>query len=372
MPRVSSYWASSSGHKRQGSVTVLELTVKPDVQQVGFGVPCLPPEPVVIKKVTPGTWADHHGLHSGDILMEINSFQMQDISAEQFAILMKSRPLNLKFIVNPLRGALARSKARAAEEEDDDDDVLNESKSPGEEARAGEKGVGSVHVKASEPTADDEPKAGKSRDQEAEVGKNEPTADVRSIEIKIPELTAVKEPKEGKSPGQESEAEQNNARSAQTAGYQPKEAVLLAPQGSHVVEVNQVESETEDLESVRDGKRRSVSDWYTDSEADQKEKRHSLGNWYTDGKEGVDTGSLLTVIHRMSLNAEELTPEQQATAELAAAFDAALSGDNLEDLMRVIGKAQASGIMADVLDAARSRLEDLRSKVEKRKTVASF
>eukprot|EP00434_Breviolum_minutum_P033352 symbB.v1.2.029511.t1/scaffold3239.1/size60467/2 len=116
---IRSWWASSpSAPKRHGTITVRELTAGPEVSKVGFGVASLPPEPVVVKKVTARSWAAEHELRSGDVLLEVNGLQMSEMSRAQFLSLMETRPLGFKFIINPLK-----NKQLHSQKEDDTDDA---------------------------------------------------------------------------------------------------------------------------------------------------------------------------------------------------------------------------------------------------------
>eukprot|EP00913_Durusdinium_trenchii_P023863 g22411.t1 len=121
---VTSWWATStSAPRRHGTITVREVTCGVDVGKVGFGVASLPPQPVVLKKVTANSWASQQDLSTGDVLLELmpggqgagrsppaNGVQMSELSTQQFLNLMQTRPLCFKFIINPLKSSRVRMR----------------------------------------------------------------------------------------------------------------------------------------------------------------------------------------------------------------------------------------------------------------------
>ncbi|CAJ1358936.1 unnamed protein product [Effrenium voratum] len=241
MPRLSSWWASSTSSRRHGTITVRELTAGKDVDKVGFCVPSLPPAPVVIKKVSPGTWAADQELRTGDVLIELNDFQTSEMSTQQFLSTMDTRPLRFKFIVNPLKSAIAEREVTP----------------DGSEASA----------------------------SEGSCDEAEPTS-------------------------------------------------TSFPRGS-------------------------VSDWYAEEPAGAGEARKaSLTNWYLDGEKLPDTGSRLTTMHRLSF-----TVETGGDSELGGSLQTAVETEDLDALLKLIVEAQAQGIMADQLDAARAKASQLQDQL---------
>ncbi|CAK9087075.1 unnamed protein product [Durusdinium trenchii] len=254
---VTSWWATStSAPRRHGTITVREVTCGVDVGKVGFGVASLPPQPVVLKKVTANSWASQQDLSTGDVLLELNGVQMSELSTQQFLNLMQTRPLCFKFIINPLKS----SRVRMREDEG----------------------------------------------------------------------TSV--------------------------------ASSRSPSASSSV---QDEKEDEDLQATS---RHSLSDWYAQEDGPSPRKASALTTWFLDGAELPDTGSRLTARHRLSGSAESGAPE----SELGALLHAALEKEDLESLLQVIVKAQAEGIMADLVEVARCKASSLQSRIAQLAMAAAF
>jgi len=173
-------------------------------------------------------------------------------------------------------------------------------------------------------------------------------------------------------PGTSSGAASKVAAAA-SCGYGQADAIPLAPIDIATDTVKSAEKQLDENQCVDSSRRNSVSDWYVEEEpiAHKCSRHDSLGSWYSDGTD-IDRSTSLTMRYRLSVTAENFTPEQQATSELATALDVAMRADSIEELISVIGKAQAAGVMADVLDSASCRLAELQDMLERSATVASF
>lgn len=130
MPRLSSWWASSNSSKRHGSILVKEVTAGEDVQKIGFTVPSLPPQLVIVKNVIAGSWAAKQKVVPGDVLISVNGINVTEMTADEFKAYMQGRPLDLSFIVNPLRNKvksvtlnLKATESEDEEEEEKEDDA---------------------------------------------------------------------------------------------------------------------------------------------------------------------------------------------------------------------------------------------------------
>ncbi|CAE7395556.1 unnamed protein product [Symbiodinium natans] len=271
MSGLSSWWASSTTSRRHGTITVRELSAGTDVDKLGFCVPSLPPQPVVVKRVEPQTWAAAQELRAGDVLIQLNDVPTCEMTRQQFLESMKTRPLSFKFVVNPLRSSRRRSFSAEEKDCDSDDDAPSDT---------------SLHV------------------EEAD-----------SVQMEAP------------------------------SGLSAEKC------------------------------RRSVSDWYAEEETARDVRKKSLTSWYLDGDRMPDTASQLTAVHRMSLTGdpEELVSDASGeAAELGNMLQAALSEDDLGALLRVIARAQSQGIIADVLEVAQFKAQELQSRLAEAATQAEF
>jgi len=93
-------FASKSGSPQvfkrvQGSPSGVELVAGPDVGTIGLVFQTLPPDPLVIKRVTPDTWAAANGIEPGDTFEAVNGRKVQDLTADEFKAMMAQRPLSM-------------------------------------------------------------------------------------------------------------------------------------------------------------------------------------------------------------------------------------------------------------------------------------
>jgi len=63
--------------------------------KVGIGFKQLPPEPLVVRKVTEGSWAEGEGVQVGDTVTHVNGVKASCMTGPQFLRLMGLRPLRL-------------------------------------------------------------------------------------------------------------------------------------------------------------------------------------------------------------------------------------------------------------------------------------
>lgn len=136
MPRLSSWWASSNSSKRHGSILVKEVTAGEDVERIGFTVPSLPPQLVIVKNVIAGSWAAKQKVVPGDVLISVNGIHVTEMTADEFKAFMQGRPLELSFIVNPLRNKVKSVTLNLDATESEDEEAKEEDADSDEESEA--------------------------------------------------------------------------------------------------------------------------------------------------------------------------------------------------------------------------------------------
>lgn len=72
-----------------------EFHVPEDVTKIGLHFLDLPPEPLLIRRVTEGSWAELQGIQVGDTVIEIAGRRADAMRANQFVRCMQCRPLRL-------------------------------------------------------------------------------------------------------------------------------------------------------------------------------------------------------------------------------------------------------------------------------------
>lgn len=75
---------------------VAEVTAAQGVASIGVGFKSMPPNPLIIKKVHPGSWADEVGIQNGDAFLELNSQLISNMTEDDFKTIMQARPLTIK------------------------------------------------------------------------------------------------------------------------------------------------------------------------------------------------------------------------------------------------------------------------------------
>lgn len=75
---------------------VAEVTVIDGVASIGVGFKSMPPNPLIIKKVHAGSWAEEVGIQHGDAFLELNSQLISNMTEDDFKVIMQVRPLTIK------------------------------------------------------------------------------------------------------------------------------------------------------------------------------------------------------------------------------------------------------------------------------------
>lgn len=71
-----------------------EFTVPPGTAKIGMHFR-LPPEPLLVHKVTEGSWADVQDIRAGDVVHSVAGKRAENLSAAHFVRLMMERPLKV-------------------------------------------------------------------------------------------------------------------------------------------------------------------------------------------------------------------------------------------------------------------------------------
>ncbi|CAE7478299.1 unnamed protein product [Symbiodinium sp. CCMP2592] len=75
---------------------VATLVAGPGVGRIGVGFLNLPPVPLVVKRVTRGSWAEKQGIRCGDEFMSVDHRRSRAFTSSEFVQAMKKRPLVIK------------------------------------------------------------------------------------------------------------------------------------------------------------------------------------------------------------------------------------------------------------------------------------
>jgi C-terminal processing protease CtpA/Prc len=73
----------------------MEFCVPDGERKVGLHLKDLPPKPLIVRKVNPGSWTEAQGIRVGDVLIAVGGHRAEVLSAEHFVRLMQTRPLRL-------------------------------------------------------------------------------------------------------------------------------------------------------------------------------------------------------------------------------------------------------------------------------------
>merc|ERR1712196_590263 len=73
------------------------VTDVPGNASLGLVSGFLPPDPVILKSVLPGSWADENGIEAGDELAAIGSRDVCTLMPGEIEKLMRTRPVDLHF-----------------------------------------------------------------------------------------------------------------------------------------------------------------------------------------------------------------------------------------------------------------------------------
>eukprot|EP00434_Breviolum_minutum_P000589 symbB.v1.2.000513.t1/scaffold31.1/size418471/9 len=115
---------------------VATLVAGPNVDRIGVGFLNLPPVPLVVKRITRGSWADQQGIQCGDEFMSVDHRRSRAFTASEFTAAMRKRPLVIKLRRTARKGgqeaemqlrgfgvdAIAEEHSETEEEEEEEDD----------------------------------------------------------------------------------------------------------------------------------------------------------------------------------------------------------------------------------------------------------
>eukprot|EP00929_Paragymnodinium_shiwhaense_P027189 TRINITY_DN16008_c0_g1_i1.p1 TRINITY_DN16008_c0_g1~~TRINITY_DN16008_c0_g1_i1.p1 ORF type:complete len:607 (-),score=153.14 TRINITY_DN16008_c0_g1_i1:204-2024(-) len=80
------------------NVISLNLFVDPGVVSLGWAPASMPPGPVLVASVQPGSWAQRQGLRKGDRLMSVEGRNVEKMQAMQLTEKLKQRPVLMHFV----------------------------------------------------------------------------------------------------------------------------------------------------------------------------------------------------------------------------------------------------------------------------------
>eukprot|EP00927_Polykrikos_kofoidii_P062672 TRINITY_DN5747_c0_g1_i1.p1 TRINITY_DN5747_c0_g1~~TRINITY_DN5747_c0_g1_i1.p1 ORF type:complete len:1052 (+),score=316.54 TRINITY_DN5747_c0_g1_i1:113-3268(+) len=76
--------------------TVAEVTAGLDVTKIGLAFRTLPPNPLIVRKVIAGDWAEKAAILPGDAILELNGTLVGSMNPTTFKVAMEERPLTVK------------------------------------------------------------------------------------------------------------------------------------------------------------------------------------------------------------------------------------------------------------------------------------
>lgn len=95
------------GHLLSGKILdwgLTEFTAPVEAEKLGIGFKKLPPTPVVILKVTEGSWAHSQGIEVEDVLHSVDGKRVEHLQAQQFIrLIAMKRPLKLTIERLPMK-----------------------------------------------------------------------------------------------------------------------------------------------------------------------------------------------------------------------------------------------------------------------------
>jgi len=90
---------SSGGTSDTGPVSMewglAEFCVPVGMEKVGIHFKNFPPERLLVRRITQGSWAATAGINVGDVIIAVGGRHAEVLSPQQFMVLMQSRPLRL-------------------------------------------------------------------------------------------------------------------------------------------------------------------------------------------------------------------------------------------------------------------------------------
>eukprot|EP00439_Symbiodinium_sp_Y106_P060094 s3135_g8.t2 len=99
--------ARKSTAAKAASANKFEIVLEDAEVKLGCGFAGIPPEPVMVGKVSPGSFAERSKIQTGQLLVALNGTQMKELNAETFKQALKGRPVRLSFEI-----PLAEEKAQ--------------------------------------------------------------------------------------------------------------------------------------------------------------------------------------------------------------------------------------------------------------------
>jgi len=88
-------WLAMDG---EAGFVEFEVAVDEGVKQLGIVPGDLPPKPLIIRRIIPGSWAEKNGIHPGDEFYKVNDKKTADIFVKELDDIMgRRRPLQLSF-----------------------------------------------------------------------------------------------------------------------------------------------------------------------------------------------------------------------------------------------------------------------------------
>lgn len=120
---------------------VATLVAGPNVDRIGVGFLNLPPVPLVVKRITRGSWADQQGIQCGDEFMSVDHRRSRAFTASEFTAAMRKRPLVIKLRRTARKGgqeaemqlrgfgvdAIAEEHSETEEEEEEEEEEEDDS-----------------------------------------------------------------------------------------------------------------------------------------------------------------------------------------------------------------------------------------------------
>lgn len=79
-----------------GDDGIHEFLAGPEIERLGLAFNALPPNPIIIKRVSVETWADEEGIQPGDVLLALNGVDVSGMTPDEFKATMQVRPLSVR------------------------------------------------------------------------------------------------------------------------------------------------------------------------------------------------------------------------------------------------------------------------------------
>jgi len=102
--------SDASSVKTNKTDLALRFTAGVEVEKLGMQV-SRPPNPLEVKKVAPGGWADSQGIVVGDIFMMVNNVLVAELTSKMFEKMMRERPITFDFADQAQNNAAVKIQA---------------------------------------------------------------------------------------------------------------------------------------------------------------------------------------------------------------------------------------------------------------------